>query len=322
MSTNNLGRLEKIELREAWQSESSHFTPWLAQPENLKLLEDAIGNQLEMERTEQSVGPFRADILCKDIVTGNWVLIENQLENTDHTHLGQLLTYAAGLSAATIVWIAKRFTDEHRAALDWLNEKTPEEINFFGLKLELWRIGNSPVAPKFNVVCKPNEWTRLVVKSRDNSESMQFCLNYWTGVLDLIRPSEILHKSAKPYGRQDTIFNVGWHNFVLKAYFSRPQKRGGVWVSCRGPKGLENFSTIQDSASQIERALGQKLEWNGQDGVNRGSFLLPLSGFDVDNTNDWPRQQKMFADTVVSMYRVTAPYVGELDMKSKEVEVE
>lgn len=149
-----LGRLERIDLRNAWLSESSSFTPWLAESANMKLLGDAIGIELEVEAQEKDVGPFRADILCKDTATGHWVLIENQLERTDHTHLGQLMTYAAGLDAVTIVWLAQRFTEEHRAALDWLNRVTDERINFFGLEIELWRIGDSPMAPKFNVVSK------------------------------------------------------------------------------------------------------------------------------------------------------------------------
>ena len=112
MTTTNLGRLRKVDLREVWQSESAGFTPWLAQDENLKLLGETIGIDLELEAQEKDVGPFRADLLCKDTSNEDWVLIENQLERTDHTHLGQLLTYAAGLEAVTIVWISQRFTEE------------------------------------------------------------------------------------------------------------------------------------------------------------------------------------------------------------------
>ena len=160
MNNESLGRLEKVDLRQIWLSESSGFTPWLAQHESLKLLGETIEMELECQSQEKEVGPFRADILCNDLSNDKFVLIENQLERTDHTHLGQLLTYAAGLEAVTIVWLAQRFTDEHRAALDWLNEHTSEQINFFGLEIELWKIGNSLVAPKFNIVSKPNDWTR------------------------------------------------------------------------------------------------------------------------------------------------------------------
>src|SRR5262245_9217077 len=157
-----LGRLERLDLRTAWKSEAGDFTPWLAQKDNIALLSETLGLELELEAQEKNVGPFRADILCKDTATSAWVLIENQLERTDHSHLGQLLTYAAGLEAVTIVWVAQTFTEEHRATLDWLNEITDDRFNFFGLEVELWRIGVSAPAPKFNIVSKPNDWTKQV----------------------------------------------------------------------------------------------------------------------------------------------------------------
>jgi hypothetical protein len=146
--------MQRVDLREVWSNEGTDFTPWLARDENIELLGEALGLTLEVEAQEKGVGPFRADILCKDADTNSWVLIENQLGRTDHVHLGQLLTYAAGLNAVTVVWIADTFTEEHRAALDWLNNITGEEFRFFGLEVELWRIGESPIAPKFNVVSK------------------------------------------------------------------------------------------------------------------------------------------------------------------------
>ena len=117
-------------MRDIWTSESAEFTPWLARPENLSVLGETLGIDLELEAQERSVGPFRADILCKDIATDSWVLVENQLERTDHSHLGQLLTYASGLEAVTIVWVAAQFTDEHRSTLDWLNgSRMPDSVS-------------------------------------------------------------------------------------------------------------------------------------------------------------------------------------------------
>lgn len=152
MTQQILGRLTRVELREIWTAEASGFTPWLARPENLEILGETLGMDLELEAQERPVGPFRADILCKDVGTDQWVLIETQLERTDHLHLGQLLTYAAGLQAVTIVWVAAGFTEEHRATLDWLNKITDESFQFFGLEVELWRIGDSPAAPKFETL--------------------------------------------------------------------------------------------------------------------------------------------------------------------------
>ena len=169
MNDQSLGRLQRVDLRTIWTSEPVQFTPWLARPENLEILGETLGLELELEAQEKEVGSFRADIVCRDIGTGSSVLIENQLEQTDHDHLGKLLTYAAGLQAVTVVWLAERFRDEHRAALDWLNDITHEESRFFGLEIELWRIGDSPAAPKFNIVSMPNDWSRSV-RSVDDVE--------------------------------------------------------------------------------------------------------------------------------------------------------
>lgn len=170
MSTSELGRLERVDLREAWKSEPEDFTPWLAEERNLRLLGEALGMTLQLEAVEKSVGPFSADILCKEPQTEQWVLIENQLEQTDHTHLGQIITYSAGLNAVTVIWIARKFVEQHRAALDWLNEITTEATNFFGVEVELWRIGDSPLAPKFNLVSKPNAWSKQIPKAAAEGE--------------------------------------------------------------------------------------------------------------------------------------------------------
>ena len=195
-----LGRLIKVSPREFWEDEAGDFTPWLAREENISLLSETIGVELEVEAQEKNVGPFRADILCKDTVTDNWVVIENQLERTNHTHLGQLLTYAAGLEAVTVVWIAERFTDEHRAALDWLNEITDERFSFFGLEIQLWRINDSPMAPKFNVVSHPNSWQKTVTRiSRGElSTTNQLYLEYWTKLRNLLEQRDGVINPREP----------------------------------------------------------------------------------------------------------------------------
>ena len=199
----HLARLERVDLRHAWKGEATDFTPWLATPENITLLGESISLELEVDSQEKDVGPYRADILCRDTVTNQYVLVENQLEKTDHTHLGQLLTYAAGLDAVTIVWVARQFTDEHRAALDWLNDSTGAKLNFFGLEIELWKIGDSPMAPKFNVVSSPNDWSAavqeqaaaaqsgtLVISSDSTSSTGQRSANTWMSAAAQSVPTE------------------------------------------------------------------------------------------------------------------------------------
>lgn len=137
-----LGKLEKVkDLRSVWQNEASNFTKWLAEEENLNTLGDEIGIEIELISTEAKTGSFSADILAVEANTDNKIIIENQLEQTDHDHLGKIITYASGHDAKTIIWIVKEAREEHRQAIDWLNEHTDEEINIFLCKIELWKIG-------------------------------------------------------------------------------------------------------------------------------------------------------------------------------------
>ncbi len=181
---NNLSRLERVELRSIWNNEARDFTPWLAKDENLNILGDALGLELELIETEQTVGSYSADMVCNDVLNERKVLIENQLEKTDHSHLGQIFTYAAGVDAVTIIWIARQFAEEHRAAVDWLNQISGDELQVFAIEIQLWRIGDSPVAPRFNIVAKPNDWVREVRKAsrgnRELSEGDKLRLELWT----------------------------------------------------------------------------------------------------------------------------------------------
>ena len=162
------GKLEKIDTREVWPREDEDFTPWLSKEENLEQLSEAVQMDLSLEETEQRVGSFRADIVCRDQFTENVVLIENQFNKTDHKHLGQILTYAAGTKAKSIIWIAENFTEEHRATLDWLNDKTDNEFNFFGIEIEAQRINGSIPAPNFKLVSKPNNYSKNMNKISNN----------------------------------------------------------------------------------------------------------------------------------------------------------
>ncbi|WP_219928779.1 hypothetical protein [Flavobacterium album] len=133
-----LGILRTVTARQKWISEAKDFTPWLAQ--NILSLSNAVGIELEVENIEVKCGPYSADILAKDTATSKFVVIENQLEKTDHDHLGKAITYASVLDASTIIWIATNFTEEHKKALDWLNDHTSDEIHFMGYKLNYGKL--------------------------------------------------------------------------------------------------------------------------------------------------------------------------------------
>ena len=213
-----LGTIKKMDLRDVWSSEASDFTPWLAKEDNISLLGDAIGLELEVESQEKNVGPFRADILARDLTSNHYVLIENQLEQTNHNHLGQIMTYAAGLDAFSIIWIAKSFTEEHRAALDWLNRITEENINFFGIEIEVIQIGDSLPAPQFKVVAKPNDWSKSVRSSANTGEVTDTKLKqqqYWTQFKEYVENNGSPFKVQKPAPQHWTIIALGRSNFQL-----------------------------------------------------------------------------------------------------------
>lgn len=177
------GTLADVPLRAAWNHEAHRFTPWLA--ENLERLGDAIGIPLELTSTEMRVGSFSADILARNPADDSIVLIENQLEPSDHTHLGQIMTYLAGLETHTMVWVAPQFRDEHLSAIRWLNEHTVEPFAFFAVRVRVVRIGDSPFAPLFEVIERPNDWDRQIARERRSTEAGltelgQHRLAFWT----------------------------------------------------------------------------------------------------------------------------------------------
>ena len=265
--TTALGRLEQEgDLRRAWLDEARQFTPWLAKPDNITLLGRAIGIQLDDVSEEKHVGPFRADILCKD-TSGNDVLIENQLETTDHRHLGQLLTYAAGLKAVTIVWIAKRFTEEHRAALDWLNNNTAKDVNFFGIEIELWKIGDSPLAPKFNIVSKPNDWSKVVREQALGGSAKDLHFKFWSQFGDYLEG----HRSPIHMGKPSTtaLGNVTFGRSPFRLIpWNLLRDLSGVWVRFTEPDANAICEKIeQDYQRQVKEKLSPlgKLVWRPSD---------------------------------------------------------
>lgn len=320
MNTLDLGRLSKIELRDVWSSEASDFTPWLAREENLSVLCEALGIDLELEAQEKAVGPFRADILCKDIGNDSWVLVENQLERTDHSHLGQLLTYASGLEAVTIVWIAARFTEEHRSTLDWLNKITNESFRFFGLEVELWRIGESAVAPKFNMVSKPNDWSRSVAQAAraiDESELSDIRLKqraYWTDFHQVLNGMKgPVSGGRKPQPQSWMGYSIGRTNFSIEAVMLRQKRqiRAGLYIAGDQAKSL--FYLLLEQKEEIEREIGSVLQWEELTSARDSRIAVYLSEVDPDNEGDWRRQHDWLASKVNDFHRVFRERVRLLD---------
>jgi hypothetical protein len=321
MTTPTLGRLARVDLRDIWISEATDFTPWLARPENLTVLGETLGIDLELEAQERAVGPFRADILCKDVGTDRWVLIENQLERTDHSHLGQLLTYASGLEAVTIVWVAARFTEEHRSTLDWLNRITDESFRFFGLEVELWRIGDSPAAPKFNIVSKPNDWSQSVAQAAraiDDAELSETRIAqraYWAALnIVLDAAGGPVSGSRKPQPQAWMPYPIGRTQFALGAVMTRPKSQIRTELYISGPQAKAFFRLLRQEKELVERELGYALDWEELPTKRDCRVASYLNDVDPEDKADWPRQHAWLARRLNDMHRVFAQRVKALDV--------
>lgn len=316
----DLGRLEKVDLRSTWKSEAGDFTPWLAKEENLRLLGETIGLELELEAQEKNVGPFKADILCKEITDEHWVLIENQLERTDHKHLGQLMTYAAGLDAVTIIWVAENFTDEHRAALDWLNEITGDEISFFGLEVELWKIGDSLVAPKFNMVSKPNDWTKSVsgVKNKFTSDvitsAQELQLEFWTQYRDYmlnnsknLKPQNIT--TPRPFMRH----SIGRSGFTLVSTISITANKISVEFQIKKRVAEKLFYQLLENKDAIEAKLGYPVIWRELPGRKKSGIMYSKENVNLLDKSKWSEIHIWFKEHLEKFYSVFRPEVMSFD---------
>jgi hypothetical protein len=282
------GKLESVSVRTAWDHEALKFTPWLAQ--NLDRLGDALGMQLEIVQTEAPVSGFAADIQARNALDGSTVLIENQLGDSDHKHLGQIMTYLAGLSAQTVVWVSPKFHDAHLSAIRWLNEHTLEPFAFFAVELRVVRIGDSPLAPLFEIIERPNDWERYVQARARESGALtnlgQFRKDFWTHFITR-HPSEA--ESGEPTGDSTRWRKPYIGDFIVAQYLSQ----GGVGVFLRGRRGIPSEQTalsLSPFSERLETTLGAAL------GSNNSFFLSDLSLNTADRSN-WDRMADFLHDT-------------------------
>lgn len=252
----NLGKLVDVDIRGAWSHEALSFTPWLAA--NLDRLSEALGLPIELVETERAVGPYFADILATSPRNGANVLIENQLEASDHKHLGQIMTYLAGLEAETVIWIAADFADEHLSAIRWLNLHTVDRFSFFAVKVRAVRIGDSPIAALFDVIEKPNNWDRAVQESSRSaagySERGKRNLEFWTYAIAR-RPN--LGAGYEPDALNNRWFRMADTSLVISYYVYMK----GVGMFIRGPRGTDRTHTIDvlgPHVEALEASLGAK----------------------------------------------------------------
>ncbi len=308
------GRIENVEVRKHFQNEASKFTPWLAKEENIQLLGEAIGIELEVENTEVAVGPYSADILARDTGTGKYIVIENQLKKTDHDHLGKLITYGAVLDAGMVIWIATEFTEEHQKALEWLNDNSSEDIAFIGVQVELWKVDDSRPAVRFNVLSKPTEILRQVSKAKaesDLSEIKKLELEFWTLFREKLLATKELPsvQSARPQAWFDValgrsgIFisnNVNtWDNKItLKVYISH--KVADIYL----PKLIEQ-------KVEIEEEIGERLIWNPFPEKLDKTIIL-YKDFDLNDKERWTECLIWMVDNTLKFRKAFAPRIKKI----------
>jgi len=296
-----LGKLEKVQIRTVWKTEDNDFTPWLAKDENIALLSEELNIQIEIVRQEQWVGNFKADILANEVGSDHTIIIENQFGKTDHSHLGQLITYASGLKATTVIWISEKFTEEHRAAIDWINEVSNENISFFGIEIELYKIGDSEPAPMFNVVSKPNNWSKIIQRKSTEgtfTDTKLLQLEYWEKLKEYVETQKRPFQMQKPLPHHWTSITLGRSYFHINAIVNTRNKSLIVQLVISGNSGLENFRKLKELYEQDSRQkLSENIEWLEKDGKEHHVNLL-FSNEDPSNKSEWSKQQKLLTEWI------------------------
>ena len=310
-----LGHLSTVKLRDAWPDEPQHFTPWLAAPENLALLGEALNIELEPGSTEESVGDFSADIVCTEASSSATVLIENQLEQTDHVHIGQVLTYAAGLDAVTVVWVAKTFREEHRAALDWFNQITNDRYRFFGVEIGLVKIGDSDPAPTFTVVAKPNDWSRGI-RRRAASELARSDIyglheKFWNQLCLHVKENNINIRLKNPTPNRWIGIEINVQGVGINAVrLVQPTLLRVESLFFGGPLHAAYFAAMDNQRSEIEAELGFQLDWEQKPTTSKFFVTTPKDPRDID---DWPAQIEWFSDMLQKFDRTFRHRIESVD---------
>lgn len=313
-----LGKFVRIKnLKGTWANEAYDFTPWLAG--NLDLLSEALGlgqDGLELVDTEVPVGAYSADIVCTDTTqdTPETVLIENQYGRSDHDHFGKIITYASGLTASTIVLVCETLREEHRTALTWLNSITEDSHKFFAVELELWRINDSPIAPRFNVVVNPDNWARMAELAKKSeasgelTELKKLYLKYWgtfreyfitmNGVID-----DIPSRPRKPLPQQWTGYSIGKSGVEINLAVNTQAQFLRVELTLHGSRAKERKEKLLQQKQEVEKELGYNLEWDDLQGTQQ-CVRLHKYGVDPTDVEDWENQHNWLFSRLRDFHKV------------------
>ena len=293
-----LGKGKRItDLRSIWPHEANDFTKWLADEHNLAKLGEEIGIELELEERESSVGNFNVDLYAKEEGTGRKVIIENQLEETDHDHLGKLITYASGKGAEVVVWVVKRARDEHRQAIEWLNQHTDTDLGFFLVEIELWQIDDSAIAPKFSVIERPNDWGKQMksVAGLNNTEQIQ--LAFWQKFNDKMNASPNFTKhfktrKAQPQNWYDVSVGSSEYHLCFTASIQKKHMSCGIYI----PDNKDLFHLFEAHKAEFEAQFGKDIEWVE---ASKATRINIFKSFDVSDQEQWTTAYAWYLENAI-----------------------
>lgn len=307
-----LGKLQEVDIRKVWPHEQYDFSKWLAAEDNIQELGNALNLSLTDIETEKFVGNYRCDILCKDELTGKVVLIENQLEATNHDHLGKIVTYASGLDASVIVWIVASARDEHASAIEWLNKHTDDSVSFFLIEIHAYKIGDSEPAPQFKIIEQPNDFVeavKTIAKGNELSDSQKYRLDFWTQFND------VLEERGKPFNKRKATTDH-WYSVAVGSseghisidLVNKEHKiRVGLWIT----DNKQRFDYIHQHKDEIEGELGFQLAWQRLDGKKAALICTYIKGLDFKNQENYPELMNGSIDLVVKLRDALSKYMQD-----------
>ena len=299
-----LGKLERIDdLRSIWQHEAYDFSRWLAEEENIAILSEVIGIDISLQETESKVGNFNVDLYAFESETNRRIIIENQLEDTDHDHLGKIITYASGKGAEVIIWIVKRARDEHKQAIEWLNQHTDEKIGFFLIEIELWKIDNSLPAPKFNLVESPNNWAKAMKSNDCLAETKRLQLEFWESFCEYAFSKAEFSKNfsqRKPRPQHWYNLSVGSSQCHIALTVNTTKKLLGAEIYI--PDNKELFGKFSSKKSDIESEFNTQFVWRA---ASKASRILILKNGDIkDDSKKWLQFFEWYCEAALKMKKI------------------
>jgi hypothetical protein len=311
----NLGSLRRVDAREVWKHEAHDFTPWLV--ENIDMLGECLGMELEVLHREAAVGDFSLDILARDLGRGRTVVIENQLEVTDHSHLGQLITYAAGNEAGTVIWVSREFREEHRQALDWLNRGDGATTEYFGVVLEVLQVDDSKPAVNFRLVASPNNWSRqakLAAGTEELSGKRLAYQQFFQKLIDELREKHRFTNAKAGQPQNWYSFSAGTRGFQYGTSFAQSGKlRAEVYIDLGDESQNEAaFEALAAQKAAIEMEFGEPLEWERLD-TKRACRIAIYTAGSIDNAADQLElHRKWLVDRLLRLKKVFGPRLPSL----------